>query len=137
MLPGPQLYAVQHQIVALRPALPRRRFQLIDILFNIPVKGCCALTQTLSVSLHSNNANPVIHANSHLLRSIKFNLSPRYNRNLPRHAQRSIVVLESDPSRTPNHQIAGLRSHRFYQRLHAVRRPRFDRATSSRLPPSL
>src|SRR5207302_5375310 len=49
----------------------------------IPVKGCCALTQVLSVSLHSNNGKPVSHRNFHWDLSITPSASPSCNRNCP------------------------------------------------------
>ncbi len=39
MLPGAQLDAVEHEVVALRAALPRRGFQLVEIFLDDPGEG--------------------------------------------------------------------------------------------------
>src|SRR5260370_30517804 len=49
----------------------------------MPVKGCCALTQRLSDSLHSNSGKPVIQRNFHCDLSITPSASPNCKRNCP------------------------------------------------------
>src|SRR2546429_7112155 len=49
----------------------------------MPVNGCCALTQVLSVSLHSKRGKPVSHRNLHCDLSITPSASPSCKRNCP------------------------------------------------------
>ena len=49
----------------------------------MPVNGCCALTQALSVSLHSNRGKPVIQRNFHCVLSIRLRASPSCRRSWP------------------------------------------------------
>src|SRR5258708_18149293 len=66
----------------------------------IPVNGCCALTQVLSDSLHSNNGKPVSHKNFHCVLSITPRASPSCNRNCPATSAAASVPLISSFAET-------------------------------------
>src|SRR6266403_3329679 len=66
----------------------------------IPVNGCCALTQVLSDSLHSNSGKPVSHKNFHCVLSITPSASPNCKRNCPATSAAASVPLISSCAET-------------------------------------
>ena len=88
----------------------------------IPVKGCCALTQRLSLSLHSKSAKPVIQANSHLRAVDQIELVAEIEAKLAARRSREVSVCANLIfGRGRDDQVARIRAERFCEFLQPVR----------------
>src|SRR5438034_11632093 len=90
----------------------------------MPVNGCCALTQVLSVSLHSKRGKPVSHRNLHCDLSITPSASPSCKRNCPAISAAASVPLICSLAETAT-KIAGFRAASLGELLHVFRADQF------------
>jgi len=79
----------------------------------MPVKGCCALTQVLSVSLPLEQRKPVSHRNFHWDLSDHADASPRFKRNWPAMSAAASVAFDLFFRGNGDNEIAGLRTASF------------------------